>query len=225
MKYSWLLLFLAVACANPIPPTGGPKDLDPPVIINTQPTNKILNFDGSEISLEFDEYIKEENLLTQLMITPNLKTPYKYKVNKNKITLTFEEPFDSATTYTFNFREGVKDITEGNVPPNLKFVFSTGNFLDSASISGTVTSLMTKEPLEDITISLFVHPDTVDVFTGPPRYSTKSDKEGKYIIENVKNDEYLVYAIDDLNRNLKLESRTEGYGFLTAHLTLDDYIT
>jgi len=224
MKYCWFLVFLTFACANPIPPTGGPKDLDPPVLLHTQPENKTLNFDGSSISMDFSEYIKEENLLTQLMITPNLKSPYKYRVNKNRITLTFEEPFDSATTYTLNFREGIKDITEGNVPPNLKFVFSTGNYLDSAAISGTVRSLMSKELLEDITISLYVDPDTIDLFTGPPRYSTKSDKEGNFVIENIKNGQYLVYAIDDKNRNLKLESRTEGYGYLPNSLILDDSI-
>ena len=132
MKQPWFLLLILYACANPIPPTGGPKDLDSPILINTVPENKVLNFEGSEIVLEFDEYIKEENLLTQLMITPNLSDPYKYQINRNQIKLSFEEPFDSATTYTFNFREGIKDITEGNVPPNLKFVFSTGTFLDSA---------------------------------------------------------------------------------------------
>ncbi|GJM29565.1 MAG: hypothetical protein DHS20C17_22000 [Cyclobacteriaceae bacterium] len=222
MKYTWLLIFFGFACANPIPPTGGPRDFDPPVILNTTPPNKTLNFDQSEITLEFDEYIKEENLLTQLMITPNLGSTYKYQVNRNRITLSFEEPFDSATTYTLNFREGVKDITEGNVPPNLKFVFSTGNFLDSASVNGTIRSLMTKELLEDITISLYIEGDTIDIFSGPPRYSTLSDKEGLFSIENIKNGNYLVYAIDDKNRNLKLEPRTEGYGYLINPMELND---
>lgn len=225
MKYPWFLIFLTYACANPIPPTGGPKDLDPPVLINTIPDNKTLNFNGSQITLEFDEYIKEENLLTQLMITPNLKGIYEYRVNKNRIVLSFEEPFDSATTYTLNFREGIKDITEGNVPPNLKFVFSTGNFLDSASVQGVVRSLMTKELLEDITVSLFNDPDTITIFDGPPRYSTITNEQGEFSIENIKNSNYSIYSLDDKNRNLKLESRSEGYGFLDHSLTINDSLT
>ncbi len=225
MKYLWFLIFLTYACANPIPPTGGPKDLDPPVLINTIPDNKTLNFNGSQITLEFDEYIKEENLLTQLMITPNLRGIYEYRVNKNRIVLNFEEPFDSATTYTLNFREGIKDITEGNVPPNLKFVFSTGSFLDSASVQGVVRSLMTKELLEDITVSLYNDPDTITIFDGPPRYSTITNEQGEFSIENIKNSNYSIYSLDDKNRNLKLESRSEGYGFLDHSLTINDSLT
>ncbi len=225
MKYPWFLIFLTYACANPIPPTGGPKDLDPPVLINTIPDNKTLNFNGSQITLEFDEYIKEENLLTQLMITPSLRGIYEYRVNKNRIVLSFEEPFDSATTYTLNFREGIKDITEGNVPPNLKFVFSTGNFLDSASVQGVVRSLMTKELLEDITVSLYNDPDTITIFDGPPRYSTITNEQGEFSIENIKNSNYSIFSLDDKNRNLKLESRSEGYGFLDHSLTINDSLT
>ena len=222
MKQSWFLIILIYACANPIPPTGGPKDLDPPILINTIPENKSLNFSGSEITMEFDEYIKEENLLTQLMITPNLSGPYSYRINRTRIVLSFEQPFDSATTYTLNFREGIKDITEGNVPPNLKFVFSTGNFLDSASVHGIVRSLMTKEVLEDITVSLYNDPDTMTIFDGPPRYSTLSNEQGEFTIENIKNGSYFIYSLDDQNRNLKLESRSEGYGFLEQSLILND---
>lgn len=225
MKYPWFLIFLTYACANPIPPTGGPKDLDPPVLINTIPDNKTLNFNGSQITLEFDEYIKEENLLTQLMITPSLRGIYEYRVNKNRIVLSFKEPFDSATTYTLNFREGIKDITEGNVPPNLKFVFSTGNFLDSASVQGVVRSLMTKALLEDITVSLYNDPDTITIFDGPPRYSTITNEQGEFSIENIKNSNYSIFSLDDKNRNLKLESRSEGYGFLDHSLTINDSLT
>jgi len=222
MKKPWLLIILFASCANPIPPTGGPKDLDPPVLLSTYPENKSLNFNQSEISLEFNEYIKEENLLTQLLITPNLQGPYNYRLNRNRIVLTFDEPFDSATTYTLNFREGVKDITEGNVPPNLKFVFSTGSFLDSASVNGTIRSLMTKELLEDITVSVYVDLDTVTVFDASPRYSAITDENGFFSIENIKNGQYLIYCLNDKNRNLKLESRTEGYGYLGQPLELND---
>ena len=220
-KY-WYFLLVLSACANPIAPTGGPKDLDPPILLNTIPDNKTLNFSESSIELEFDEYIKEENLLTQLMITPNLKGIYTYKLNRNRIILNFEEPFDSTTTYTLNFREGIKDITEGNVPPNLKFVFSTGDFLDSASVRGVVRSLMSKKPLDEVTLSLYQYPDTITIFDGPPRYSTITDEQGFFTIENIKNGTYTIFSLNDKNRNLKLESQSEGYGFLNAPLEIQD---
>jgi len=223
MKHSYLVLvFLLVACARQVPLTGGLKDLDAPQLVTSQPANKALNFNDQKIVIEFDEYIKQENLLNQLIITPRIEGTYKTKLNKNILTLDFEEPFDSATTYTLNFREGIKDITEGNVPPNLKFVFSTGSYLDSISISGTVRNLLTQETLEDITISLYRPDDTVTVFNGTPQYLAKTDKDGKYALQNIKNGNYLIYAINDDNQNLKLETRTESYGFLSEAQTLQD---
>jgi len=223
MKHSYLVLvFLLVACARQVPLTGGLKDLDAPQLVTSQPANKALNFNDQKIVIEFDEYIKQENLLNQLIITPRIEGTYKTKLNKNILTLDFEEPFDSATTYTLNFREGIKDITEGNVPPNLKFVFSTGSYLDSISISGTVRNLLTQESLEDITISLYRPDDTVTVFNGTPQYLAKTDKDGKYALQNIKNGNYLIYAINDDNQNLKLETRTESYGFLSEAQTLQD---
>ncbi len=222
MKKCCLLLLICTACAKQVPLTGGLKDTDPPVILTTVPANGSLNFQGQEIVLEFDEYIKEDNLRGQLLITPRTSSTYKSKVNRNKITLSFEEPFDSATTYTLNFREGIKDITESNVPDNLTFVFSTGDFLDSVSVSGKVRSLMTMEPQEDITISMYQVDDSLTIFSGPPLYSTKTLKDGSFSLRNIKYGTYRVYALSDANRNLKLESQDESYAFLPSSLLLSD---
>ena len=199
--------------------------MDSPVLTTTIPQNGSLNFEGNEIVLEFDEYVKEENLITQLLITPRIDGTYKTRVNRNRVILSFEEEFDSATTYTLNFREGIKDITEGNVPDNLNFVFSTGDFLDSASISGSVRSLMSKEQQEDITISLYQTEDSITVFNGPPLYSTKTNEQGLFSIQNVKYGNYYLYAIKDENQNLQLESRDEAYGFLPDSILLSDSLT
>ena len=55
------LLFIIIyhfltSCANPISPTGGPKDTIPPTLVGTIPINKSLNFKDKSISLVFDEY-------------------------------------------------------------------------------------------------------------------------------------------------------------------------
>lgn len=222
MKKCCLLIIICTACAKQVPLTGGLKDVDPPKIVSTTPSNGSLNFNGQEIVLEFDEYIKEENLRSQLLITPRVTSTYKSRVNRNRITLSFDQPFDSATTYTLNFREGIKDITENNVPDNLTFVFSTGDYLDSISLSGQVRSLMTKEALEDITISLYQTEDTITIFDGPPLYSTKTTKDGKFDLQNIKYGNYLLYALNDKNQNLQLESQDEGYAFLASSLLLSD---
>ncbi|MEJ0054531.1 MAG: hypothetical protein WDN75_02135 [Bacteroidota bacterium] len=48
------------------------------------------------------------------------------KVKKLQVLITPEKGWNDTTTYSIFFRDGVQDITEGNIPPNLKLAFSTG---------------------------------------------------------------------------------------------------
>lgn len=225
MRAALLLLIICTACAKQVPLTGGLKDLDAPVLIKTDPPNKTLNFNNRVITLEFDEYIKEENLASQLLITPRIDGTFKSRLSRNRLILEFEQPFDSATTYTLNFREGIKDITEGNVPDNLQFVFSTGSYLDSSSVSGTVRSLMTQELMDDINVSLYHPSDSITIFNGPPLYNTKTNEDGFFSLENIKYGTYLIYAVNDKNQNLKLEPRDESYSFLPSSVLLSDSLS
>ena len=52
---------LMLNCANRGRPDGGPKDVDAPVITRSTPENFTTNFDGQEIRVYFDEYVKVKN--------------------------------------------------------------------------------------------------------------------------------------------------------------------
>jgi len=70
-------------CANRGTPTGGDKDITPPVIIKSIPENYSVNFNVNEIKIYFDEYIKIKNLQKQLIISPPIDpepeiTPFRF---------------------------------------------------------------------------------------------------------------------------------------------------
>ena len=71
----WTLftILVLVSCANRGRPDGGPKDMDPPVIINSTPENFSTNFTAKEIRISFDEFIKIKDLRKQLIISPPMK--------------------------------------------------------------------------------------------------------------------------------------------------------
>lgn len=232
MKISSLrnLMVLSIAlviagCANKSSPTGGPKDEDPPVLDVSKPVDQQLNFKEKQIELTFNELIKLDNLKEQLIITPKLNQEFVSKYKKNKVILEFDEPLDSNTTYTFIFREGIKDLNEGNVPPNLMLAFSTGDYMDSLSISGEVIDLLTQLPINDATVALYQSGDTLDLFNSSPIYLAKTNKTGQFIINNIKKGSYKIYALIDKNKNLLLESSTEKYGFYEHTIELDSNIT
>ncbi|MBR9998067.1 MAG: Ig-like domain-containing protein [Cyclobacteriaceae bacterium] len=217
--FPYLLIFILAGvyvlsrCASIKPPTGGPMDTIPPILVRSIPENKSLNYKGKSVRLVFDEYLKIQDLTKQLIVTPLIESDYESKIRKNSIDLTFPEPFDDSTTYTFNFQTAIQDITEGNVTEDNVLAFSTGDYIDSISVNGKIRDLFTNEPVEDYNVCLYNAADTLHIFNSKPLYLTRTNEEGVYQIENIKNGYYRMYAYNDINSNLICDIPREKFGF------------
>lgn len=222
----YLFIFIGiVSCANETQPTGGIKDEIPPTLISSIPTNKQTNFKDTEIQLTFDELITLNSAKQQLIITPRIEQDYTITYKKNIVTVKLTEPLSDSTTFTFNFRDGIQDLTEGNVPPNLTLAFSTGPIIDSLSISGQSIDLLTQQPIGETTIALFNAEDTLDILNSPPIYFAKTTATGEFDIQNLKANKYKLFAFTDNNKNLQLDPISEKYGFLPDTIQLDSSAT
>ena len=124
------------------------------------------------------------------------------------------------TTYNINFRDGVQDLNEGNPAENLRIAFSTGAIIDSLIIAGRVKETFSEKAPDKITVALY-QSDTFNIYNHTPTYFTKCNKEGVFSIQNLKPGTYYVYAFDDKNKNLKVDSKTERFGFKTLPVMLN----
>lgn len=211
----WLICIISlVSCARQSSPTGGPKDTIPPVLVRAIPPNETVNFRAGEIELLFSEDVILNTPKEQLIVTPTIGKEYNITYRRNLVRIEFEDPLKDSTTYTFNFREAIQDITEKNPVRNLQLAYSTGTYIDSLSIEGTIYDILTGVTVKDATVALHPENDTFNIFEHPATYFTKTDKQGKFRITNLKPDNYFIYAFEDKNRNLIVNSRTESYGFL-----------
>ena len=61
---------LITGCANIVPPTGGPRDSLPPVLIKAEPGMNALHVTGKKIILNFDEYIELNEVRKNLIVSP-----------------------------------------------------------------------------------------------------------------------------------------------------------
>ena len=71
------MYFLAVSalltgCAVQSKPQGGPRDETPPNIVSQSPEMGTLQFNGSEATVVFDEYIQARDLRNTMVATPPL---------------------------------------------------------------------------------------------------------------------------------------------------------
>lgn len=207
-----LLLILCLSqCATQTTPTGGPKDEKAPVLLKSTPADNVRNFKGETIELTFDEQVKVIEPSEEIIITPSPGKQIDFKAKQNKITITPENQWQENTTYSISFREAIQDVTEGNAA-EVNLAFSTGPDIDSLFIDGQITNGLLETIPEKITVAIY-QADTTDIFKSPAKYFTKTDKQGFFKISNLKPGNYFLYAFEDKNKNLKVESTTEKFGF------------
>ena len=215
------LVALLESCAAVAPPLGGPRDRTPPRRISSSPDSAARNVKQQFVRLIFSEPVVTKDLSKNLLITPQLPedNPYKLREDRNSITLLFEKPLDANTTYSFNFREGVVDITEALPAKNAYLTFSTGAVLDSGRVSGTLTDLLSAKPVEGASIGLYRDADTLTVRKGRPYYTVLTDKAGKFSLGFLKSGAYKLYAVADKNNNGRYDEG-EKIAYLPAPITI-----
>ena len=213
------LSLLLWRCATQTTPTGGPKDEKPPQLKKSIPANNQTNFKGKTIELTFDELIKVDNAKEEIIITPNPGKDVQFLAKQNRVIIEPKNGWKDSTTYSISFREGIKDLNEGNPAVDLHLAFSTGATIDSLQISGKITESLTEKIPEKITVGLY-QSDTFDIFKHTPEFFARTNKSGSYKIENLKEGEYKLYAFDDKNKNLKVESTSEKFGFIPSTIKI-----
>lgn len=219
-----LIIILFASCAKQSTPTGGPRDEDPPILQESNPKNESLNIKPEQITLTFDEYIKLENPSKGVVITPRIKKDeVEFTALKNIVTIKLNQNLEDSTTYVFDFQKSVVDISEDNPAENLKLVFSTGNAIDSISLSGKILFHFPSSKVDYTNVLVGIYPlgDTTDVFTAQPYYLSQVDSTGSFMMTNIKNGQYKAYAWKDVNGSLKAESKSEEYDFIIDTLNLE----
>ncbi len=212
------------SCYNQIPLTGGPKDETPPVIDTSQSTpNNQVRFEKQKISFVFDEFIALRDPVKQIIVTPPLT--YTPQAEERLQTLNFEfdekEVLKENATYVINFGESIVDFTEGNKLENFTLVFSTGDYIDSLSVSGNIIDAKTQEPSEEYLVMLYESVYDSVVYQEKPFYFARTDESGNFIIKNLRADTFKLFVLNDQNLNYTYD-RGEQIGFIDSLIYLTD---
>jgi uncharacterized protein (DUF2141 family) len=226
-KYILLLLvFAVVSCAKKGTITGGSKDTLAPKMIGSFPKNMSTNFNGKEIKINFDEYIKLKDVNKQLIISPPMKLQPEilpYTASKF-ITIRIKDTLLPNTTYSFNFGKSIQDNNEGNPYQQFKYIFSTGKYIDSLTLGAKVKDAIEKTTANYVSIMLYEvdekYNDSI-IYKQVPRYINNTLDSLKFVkFENLKQGKYKLVAIKDKNYNNKFDPKTDKIGFLKDFIAI-----
>ncbi|SEP14917.1 Ig-like domain-containing protein [Flavobacterium sp. CF108] len=227
LKYiSFLLVLLMMSCAKRGSITGGLKDTLAPVLVSSVPKNFSTDFKGNEITLVFDEYVKLKNLNKQLVISPPMKNePLIYPTGVSKfLNIKIKDTLQPNTTYSFNFGQSITDNNEGNAINQFKYVFSTGPYIDSLKLRGSIKDSYEKKVDNFVSVMLYEandkYKDSV-IYKDFPRYVTNTlDSLRTFEFENLKAGKYLLVALKDKSSNNKYNPKDDKIGFIKHFITV-----
>ena len=223
--FAYIFLFLIATalmqCARRGRPTGGPKDVDPPVLLKAEPENMTINFKETKIRLYFDELVKLEDVQEQLIVSPPLKylpdiTP---QGGANKfIEIRIKDTLLENTTYTMNFGQSIVDNNEGNPSSFLTYVFSTGSYIDSLEVKGAIRDAFNQKADDFVSVMLYeidtAYTDST-IFQRPPNYITNTlDSAVIFTLSNLKEGKYAMFALKDAGKNNMFDQNTDKIAFL-----------
>jgi uncharacterized protein (DUF2141 family) len=214
----WFTFFMAIilasSCAKVSSPAGGPKDKEPPVVVKSEPVNGQTNFRDKKITVTFNEFVTLDKISEKFMVSPPMKKKPLITIRGKNVVIEYDEELKDSTTYTFYFQDAIRDLNESNPIDNFQFVISTGNVVDSLSVTGNVLSAFSLDPPENTLVMLYSNPSDTAVIKNLPDYITKSTKTGYFRIDNLKEGRYRLYALKDADNSKNFNLPDEEFAFL-----------
>jgi len=207
------LSIFAFSCANIVTPTGGPKDITPPKVTKSNPSDKGTNFSARTISIDFDEFVKLKDAFKQVTVSPYMKELPELKLRGKSLIVHFNDSLKENTTYTISFGNAIVDITEGNPLSNYSYSFSTGNTFDSLTFEGTVVNAYTLKPESGVYVMLYSSLYDSVPYKITPHYLALTDASGKFKLQNLRDNSYKIFAIKDADGDMLFSQPTEDIAF------------
>lgn len=163
--------------------------------------------------MEFDEYIRVDGYSSQLIVSPPLKKLPEYSLRGKKLIISWSDTLLPNTTYQFNFGRSVVDVNEGNVNSDLIYVFSTGDYIDSLSISGKVVNAKTNIPSEATAVMIYRGEADSLPISGPPDYFTLTDTAGNFKLKYLPEGDFKIVTLKEEGVNYIYNGPPEQFGF------------
>uniref|UniRef100_UPI004056DCC7 Ig-like domain-containing protein n=1 Tax=Alistipes sp. TaxID=1872444 RepID=UPI004056DCC7 len=210
-------------CANIMTPEGGPKDTIPPVIVKLEPGNFATNFKAKKVYIEFNEFVQIKDQNKEMFTSPAMKKLPLITTRGKGIVITIRDTLKENTTYAIDLGSAICDNNEGNPLNAMRYVFSTGDKVDSMMCSGYTADSYKADSVSRTFIWFYIAdslPSTPGydstIFNRKPDVIARAQNNGIFIAQNLKPVNYRIYAIGDKNDNQLYEPGIDMVGLLDS---------
>lgn len=205
---AWCLVvgILLGGCAMKVAPTGGPRDTEPAVVIETEPRNGATNVARPTVRFVFDDYV-DRSVRNAITVLPAVRFQTSYA--GDEIEISFTDSLAPATTYTVTLGTTWTDV-RGNTPTqSYTIAFSTGAVLDSGVIVGKAYG----SSLASATVLCYPNSqfdsDSFSPSSTRALYAQPLGTSGAFSLRGLADGRYRVVVVRDENRNLLVDGNEE----------------
>lgn len=218
LRFFPLLLLLLVGCATPVPPTGGPADTTPPRLVESTPAPDSVRVRTDRIALRFSKPIDENSLRQAFSITPELTGSPRVVVRGRDAEIALPDSLRPNTTYVVTLGTELRDLRNNRLPAPITLAFATGDQLDRGAIEGIVADPRSGAGVRGMNLFAYAldlsaatsAEDTLAALPDPritaPDYRTETDQQGAFRLDYLRDADYFVVAVEDLNRNRRADA-------------------
>jgi hypothetical protein len=215
-----LLIPVLTACARIASPSGGPRDRKPPVLLGSVPVNRAVNFSDNKIVITFNEYIALDKVSEKFMVSPPMKKKPSILVKGKNLIIEYDDVLRENTSYTFYFQDAVEDLNEGNALEDFRFVFSTGSYIDSLSVTGNVYQALSLDPPGRALVLLYSNLSDSAVRKTLPDYISIPDDNGYFRIDNAREGIYRLHALKEKDNSKTYNLDDEDIAFMEEPISI-----
>jgi hypothetical protein len=208
------VVIIIFSCANPVAPTGGPRDTRAPKVVSCNPPDYSIHFTKKTITITFDEFITlDQPPEEKIILSPPSKNKPEYKLKSKSLIITLTDTLYKNTTYTFFFGDAIKDMNEGNPIGDFQYIFSSGDYLDSLTLKGSIENALTCEPEKNVWVMLYESSEDSLPYKAIPYYISRTDDNGDFYFFNLRTRAYKLFVLRDANSNYLYDLPDEQIAF------------
>lgn len=226
----WALLGLGAlltACASIGRPQGGPRDMDPPVFVRSNPAPGEKNIKTKRFDIYFDENVQLDDPSNKVIVSPAQKQMPVITSGGRRVTVELRDSLVPSTTYTIDFSDAINDLNEKNILDGFALEFSTGDRIDSLRVSGIVLDARTLEPAPGMLVGAYSNLADSAITTIPLERVSRTNQLGQFTLRSLKDADYNVFAVNDVNRDNMWDRSEDGafYGIAVRPSMEDIQVT
>ncbi len=214
---------LAVACARPGSPSGGPPDQRPPVVVATSPApGTLVESPDVAIELRFSERVSEQiaggTLEEAVLLSPRTGA-VRVDHNGDALEVSVEGGLRPGLVYRVTVLPVFVDLFGNRMSEPFELAFSTGPELVENALAGQVLDRITGRAVRDANLALLPASPVAD--TVP--HVARSDADGLFYFRYVPDGPYRLVAFQDRNRDFALDP-TEPQGDQEVQVNAGDTV-